>query len=726
MRRHFVTEQACLLAAIVILVGTKISAAEPRQVSFTNEVMAVLGKAGCNSGPCHGHNTGKGGFKLSLRGYDPAFDHRALTHDAMGRRIDRLVPERSLLLLKPTGDVTHGGGKRLDRASESYAILRDWIAAGASLDVDRAPKLEQITVAPDKRTLMPDDRQQLAVAAHFSDGRVVDATQFAAYELSSEGSLEVNRDGVVTAVREGEAAVLVRFLGRMGLCRMLVVRPKADFVWAAPPEQNFIDRHIDAKLHAIQVLPSWLSSDVEFLRRVSLDTIGLPPTPDEVRFFLADKRSDKRARKIDELLEREDFGALWAAYWLELSGTDENGDSARFKGTWTLSFWLRDVLNRNLPYDRFVRAVVAGKGSSLENPAVTFALNRQAKVELVPQLFLGIRLECAQCHDHPFDVWKQADYRALGEFFTGLGEKQGPHDSYSTEGRRFVSPEKFLPWEQGKTVRLRLLDGSTVDVAADRDRRDALVDWMFGPARQMTARALVNRTWGKLFGRGIVEPVDDMRFSNPPVNEPLLAALADDFIDRGYDFKHLVRTILNSRTYQLSSIANATNIGDDVNFSHSQVRRLSAEQLADSLAQVTGVEETYRVGPPGLRAIQIPYENVGSRFLTLYGRPAQRKSACVCIRSEQTTLPQVLHLLNGDVVGKNLRAEGSVLTRLLGANSDPQRLIEDLYLTVLSRLPDARERQVAADYLATAESRDEGAEDLMWALVSSQEFLFNH
>lgn len=722
------TRMIVALFVVVSIAPVAVRAEEvgARPVSFTNEVMAVLGKAGCNAGPCHGHNTGKGGFKLSLRGYFPDQDHRELVRGLMGRRIDLQSPEASLLLQKPSGQVQHGGGKRFEPQSDFYELLRRWIAAGAPSDFSTAVKLVRLEVIPESHQLAPAERQQLTVIAHFADGTRRDVTHQAIYELSSDGSLEVGSEGLVTARREGEAAVLVRFLGAMGLSRLLVVRPKPDFVWSEPPEFNFIDGHIYAKLRAIQVLPSDLSGDAEFLRRASFDTTGLPPEPEEVRTFLADVRPDKRARKIEELLEREAFGDFWAAHWLELSGTHEGGDSARFKNMWVLSAWLRDAVNRNLPYDEFVRALVAGKGSSLENPAVGFGLNRLPKQEIVPQLFLGVRLECAQCHDHPFDVWKQADYRALGEFFADLGAKQGPHDSYSSEGLRFVAPEKFLPWERGKTARLRLPDGGNVDFPVQHDRRDALVDWMFAAGRRMTARALVNRTWGKLFGRGIVDPVDDMRFSNPPVNEPLLAALADDFIDHDYDFKHLVRTILNSRTYQLSSIPNAENAGETVNFSHARVRRLSAEQLLDAVVEATGVEEPFRVGPPGLRAVQIPYEKAGSRFLTMFGRPEERKTACVCIRSDETTLPQVLHLINGDTVVKKLRGEGSTLNRLLSMNYGDKQLVEELYLRVLSRLPDDREQHLGENYLSTSDDRAAGAEDLTWALLSSQEFLFNH
>lgn len=691
-------------------------------VSFTNEVMSVLGKSGCNSGACHGHNSGKGSFKLSLRGFNPAADRKMLLDFA-----DLDAPDQSYLLLKPTTQEPHRGGKRFGIGSDSYTILRQWVAEGAQADLDRAVPLRRIEILPDSR-LMPRSGmvQQLIVLAHFADGTVRDVTDQAIYELSGEGVIEVNSNGLVTGQREGEAAVFVRFLGKMGLSRFVVIHAKSDFAWPEILQNNFVDQHVQAKLRSIQVLPSELCTDAEFLRRVSFDVTGLPPTASEVREFLADARTDKRVRQIDKLLDSDDFGDVWAAHWLELSGTDQGGDSAGFKGMWTLYFWLRDVINRNLPYDQFAKLLVAGQGSSLQNPAITFGVTRVPKVESIPQLFLGVRLECAQCHDHPFDVWKQSDYNALREFFSDVTSKEGPGDFYGREMRVFIPPERFLPWEKDKKVRLRLLDGSTVEVAANQDRRAVLADWLFGPAKQQTARAIVNRVWGKLFGRGITDPVDDMRFSNPPVNEPLLQALTDDFVGHGYDFKHLVRTILSSRTYQLSSIPNATNERETMNFSHARLRRLPAEQLLDAVSRVTGVDESFRVGPPGGRAIQIPYTRIGSRFLTMFGRPEQRMSPCECIRSHEATLPQVLHLLNGETISQKLQAEEGTLRRLLQADVSDRQMLEALYITVLNRFPTDRERNLGHTYLRDSPSRAEGAEDLMWVLLTCQEFLFNH
>ncbi len=712
-------------------------------VSFTNQVMAVVGKAGCNAGACHGHSKGKGEFKLSLRGYDLAADHKAVADTDSGR-IDLKYPEESLILQMPTAQIEHGGGKRFEVDSEFYRTLRQWLEEGAKSDVGKAIELKRIEVIPRLRVIAvnampldgerrsgdkkhaPKPQQQLIVRAHFADGRVRDVTHLTIYELSNEGVMEVNSHGLVTCKREGEAAIFVRFLGQMGLSRFQVLRHKPDFEWSNPPTNNFIDKHIHAKLQRIQVLPSELTTDAEFLRRASLDTIGLPPSPTELRAFLAETSSNKRSRKIDELLDREGFGDQWALYWAELSGTTESGDSARFKAMWTFSFWLRDAFNRNLPYDKFVRAVVAGKGGSIQNPAMTFATNQLPKVETVPQLFLGVRFRCAQCHDHPFDVWKQRDYKALQVFFERQGYKEGAYDPYGRDIHRFVPPEKYLPWERNKIRKLRLLDGTQVKISATHDRRDTFVDWLFGPAKKLTARAIVNRVWGRLFGRGIVDPVDDMRFSNPSVNEPLLNALADDLIVRKYDFKHLTRTILNSRTYQLSSKVNETNNTDKMNFSHSYLRRLRAEVLLDSIVQVTGVAEKYRIGAPGVRAVNLPLTNVRSRFLTMFGRPNERMTACECVRSRATTLPQVMHFVCGETVIEKVRDKDGTLARLLGSKTGDDQLIEDLYVTVLSRLPTKRERAAAKKYLTDSDNRTHGAEDVMWALLTSQEFMFNH
>lgn len=711
-------------ADVMVIVG---DLAKSPRVSFGADVMAVLGKAGCNTGACHGHNSGKGGFKLSLRGYDPASDVQALSRDQAGRRINRLAPDESLLLLKPTAAVAHGGERRFAVGSAFHSILKKWIAEGAGGDVGAAPRVERLEVQPEE-CLMPRRgmSQQIVVTAHLSDGTARDVTDQAIYELSAEGVVEVRPDGLVTGKREGEAAVLVRFLGTMGLSRYLVVRHQADFAWIEPAANNFVDTHIWAKLKAIQAAPSELCSDAEFLRRASLDVTGLLPEPDEVRAFLADTSPRKRTAKIDELLDRDAFGDFWASRWMEISGVTESGDSAATKGVWTLSLWLRDALNHNMRYDRFAKSLIAANGGSLQNPAVTFTVNRLPKVETIPQLFLGVRLECAQCHDHPFDVWKQSDYQALQSFFLDLGTKEGAGDPRGREIRNFVPPERFLPWEAGKTVALRLLDGSTVHAPVQRNRREVLAEWMFGPAKKQAARALVNRTWGKLFGRGIVEPVDDMRFSNPPVNGPLLDALADDFIASGYDFKLLVRTLLGSRTYQLSSKPNATNASEEMNFSHARMRRLSAEQLLDAISQVTGVAEESRIVPPGFRAAQIPFEYGGSRFLSMFGRPNLRMSPCECIRSQEITLPQVLHILNGDTIARRLRAEGGTLSRMLAAKPSDTHLIEEVYLTTLSRFPSAGELKLAETLFRESGDQAVAAEDLMWALLTSQEFLFNH
>lgn len=714
--------------AVVVGLGVPVVAAPPAAspASFSNDVMAVLGKAGCNSGSCHGHSGGKGDFKLSLRGHDLKADHATLVDPDAGR-IDRDDPAESLVLQMPTGQLQHGGGKRFNVDSRAYRLLLRWIRDGAVSDIKTATPLERIEVLPSavvqSRTGL---KQQLRVIAHDGEGDKRDVTQLAIYELSNEGVIAVDGGGEVTGRLSGEAAVLVRFLGKKALSRFLVFRDNPQFAWSDPPQLNFIDRHIDDKLQRIQVLPSLVCTDAEFLRRASLDICGVPPSPPEVVAFLSETAGDRRARKIDELLAREDYGDFWAMSWVELSGTTESGDSARFKGLWTLSLWLRRVLNTNLAYDRLVRELVAGKGSSIHNPGITFTVNPLRRVETVPQLFLGIRLQCAECHDHPFDIWTQKDYRAMAEFFGHIEQKEGPNDPYGREIRRFIKPENRLPWKRDEVVELIHLDGSRIKVPLRRDRRDALVDWMFGAGRHLTARAIVNRIWGRMFGRGIVHPVDDMRFSNPAVNDPLLQALAKDLVAHRWDLKHLVRTIANSRTYQQSSVVNKSNEVERVNFSHSALRRLSAEQLADSVSRATGVDEVYRVGAPGLRAVHVPYVSSGSRMLRLFGRPTERPSACECVRSPEATLPQVMYLLNGEELWKKIRAREGTVARLLAKHPGNRSLVEGLYLAILCRSATEAEQRLGGRYLAESGTRAEGAEDLAWALLNSQEFLFNH
>ncbi|MCE9603884.1 MAG: DUF1549 and DUF1553 domain-containing protein [Planctomycetia bacterium] len=699
--------------------------AQSQPVSFVNDVMAVLGKSGCNAGACHGHASGKGGFKLSLRGYDPAADHQSLLRQHFGRRIDLQSPEQSLILRKPMGELPHGGGRRLEPGSESVALLRQWINDGAQEDLGRAAKLERLEVLPgDRLFAQPGLTQQLIVRAYFADGATRDVTAQAIYELTNDdGVARVDEQGRVTAEREGETAVLIRFLGKMALSRVLVIRRKPEFVWKDLTAHNFIDEHVFRKLRAIQVLPSELSTDVEFLRRVSIDTIGVPPTSEDVRTFLADRSLDKRARKIDQLLADDQFGEQWALYWLELSGATESGASVGRSGMWALYGWLRDAFNQNLPYDRFLREIVAGKGSVIDSPPAAFGFSIP-RVEAIPQAFLGMRVQCAQCHDHPFDVWTQHDYNSLARFFTNTIKKDGPR--FYVDGQTLVPPDKFLPWLQTKRDALRHLDGSVVEVAATKDYREALADWMLGPARRWTARAIANRVWGKYLGRGIVEPVDDMRFSNPPVNEPLLDALADEMIEHRYDFKHLARVILNSHAYQASSSANATNADDLMNFSHAPLRRLTAEQLLDALSLATGIEEEIPGAPQGTRAAQWAPLNTGSRFLETFGRPVRRVTACTCERTAETTLSQSLHLMNGTTVETKLRSEQGAIQELWKQAGPDSQKIEELYLRILSRSATRSELKSAEDYLRRATQPREGFLDLAWAFLNSQEFLFNH
>jgi hypothetical protein len=708
-----------------LAVPVEVKGVAARPVSFAHDVMPVLAKAGCNSGACHGSASGKKGFKVSLRGYDPATDYVTMTRGGSGRRLDLLDPDRSLLLLKPTGQAAHEGGKRFDRGSASARVLRGWIAEGARSDLADAPKLVGLEVAPAFRTFpQPGLEQQLLVRARYSDGGVRDVTAEARYSSSNDAAADPGEDGLVRLPARGEAAVGVRYGPLLAVSTLVVLKHDAAFAWNDPPENNYIDKLVNAKLKAVEILPSELCTDEEFLRRVCYDVIGLPPTPAEVRSFLEDKRADKRARKIDELLERPEHAEFWALKWGDLFKLriDTTGD----KGTWAFYRWLRDAVAANKPFDRLVREVVVAEGSCGENPPANFwrvAATPGEASEATAQIFLGMRLLCAKCHDHPFEKWVQKDYNGMAAFFSQVGRKPG--------SRR----DDLVVFRAEAPTQAKYLDGPEVGVPADADARAALADWLTKKDNPFLARATVNRLWGQLFARGIIDPVDDIRSSNPPSNAPLLDALTKDFLDHDFDVRHTLRTILNSRTYQLSARANRFNGDDRTNFSHALPRRLTAEQLLDTISQITGVKETFRSRVPGgatvalpvggLRAGQLPDRALTAELLDLFGRP-RGESSCSCERNDEASMTQALHLINGKTVAARLADPNGKLAKLLKTPglSDAQ-LIEELYLTTLCRMPRPNERELMLKHLGEGD-RTAAAQDVMWALLNAREFLFNH
>jgi len=736
--------------AVALLPAASIQA-EP--VRFRKEVMAVLSRAGCNQGACHGNQNGKNGFKLSLRGQDPDWDFDALTRDTLGRRTDRLHPEDSLILAKATGRVPHEGGKRFDRDSLEYQLLSRWIAEGMRPDPPNAPVLERLEVTPREQVLIePADHVPLRVRAIFSDGHVCDVTRLSVFETSNL-AVRVDADGVAWRQGMGEATILVRYLDRQAAVQLAFVPARPSFAWPHLPEANYIDHHVFAKLRTLRMAPSPLAPDSVFLRRVYLDVLGVLPKPDETRHFLADTRPDKRARLIDALLERPEFADFWSLKWADLLHCEEKALDA--KGVRLFHDWIRRSIAEGKPLNEFARELIAGRGSTYSQPAANWyrALrDPQARAEAAAQVFLGIRMQCARCHNHPFDRWTQTDYHSFAAFFCRVqyrivaNNRRDRFDKHEFDGEQIVWMDRTseIKHPRSEEVLRPLFLGerdcgsapSTTRGASApplaTDRLLALADWIADPKNPFFARAQVNRVWYHLFGRGIVEPNDDFRASNPPVNASLLDALAQDFIDHHFDLRSLVRTILNSHTYQLSAKPNETNSDDEANFARALVRPLQAEQLLDALAQVTGVTLSFSGQPVGTRAGQLPGVAIprgrrrqasdGERFLTSFGKPG-RLLSCECERSEDTTLHQAFQLITGPLLNQMLRESDNRLGRLLAAGKSDAEIIEEFYLAALCRPPSATERQAALAMLSQAKDRRAALEDLVWGLVNAKEFL---
>lgn len=698
-------------------------AAEP--VSFNYGTLAVLSKQGCNQGACHGSPSGKGGFRLSLRAYDSVLDIETLVREAFNRRTNLYEPENSLLLRKPLMEVAHGGGRRLKKTDSGYAVLRDWIAQGCQVDPAGAPECVKLEVYPRERILKrPAHTQQIVALGHFSDGSIRDVTSLAVFSSSDEAVATVDANGLVVAQDRGEAAILARFLDKIETSSMMFLKEVPGFKWTPPAENNFVDHHVFAKLNQLQILPSELCTDEEFVRRLYLDVIGVLPEPAESQKFLADTDPAKRAKLIDQLIERPEFAEFWALKWGDLlrirNVKVSNGGVHKFN-RWLVASW-RD----NMPYDQFARALLTAEGSTFANPPANFfrtATETNDCTETTSQLFLGIRIQCAKCHNHPFERWSQDNYYGIGAFFNRVQRKAG------------TNPDEQVIWvaragevtqpRTGKQMQPWLpLSGST-ELSGEEDRRTTFADWLVKPENPFFAKVEVNRIWGHLMGRGIVEPVDDFRDSNPPSSATLLSSLADDFAKNGYDRKRVIRTILNSRTYQLSSRKNEFNATDSKYFSHATTRLLTAEQLLDAICRVTGISEKFAGLPAGTRATQLPSPDVDSDFLKVFGQPA-RETACQCERSTDSNLSQALQMINGPLVHSKVRDEKNRLRNLVTAGKSNEEIIGDLYLASLCRQPSEPEMAAATKHIANAGDRMRGLEDVCWALLNANEFLFQH
>jgi hypothetical protein len=697
-------------------------------VNFTREVVPVLTRAGCNQGACHGAALGRGGFRLSLLGFDPAFDHGQIVQSAEGRRVVLPDPERSILLLKPTLAMEHGGGERFKPASRAYNLLKSWLEDGAPEPGPRDPSAVALEVWPPTRIMVPGEHQQLVVRATWSDGRVEDVTATAQLDALNEAIASVSSGGLVTAKDRGETHIMVRFCGQATVARVTLPYGSAP---ALPPEavaNNFIDNHLFAKWHDLGLAPSPLCSDENFLRRLSLDAIGTLPSAAEVKAFLAELSADKRKQAIDRVLDRPEFVDYWALKWGDLLRI--NRDQLNEKGMWSFHNWVRASLRDGKPMDELVRDIITAEGSTFtEGPANFYqtANNPQDWAETTTQVFLGVRLQCAKCHHHPFEKWSQDDYAGMAAFFARLGTKTS--QEFGLFGQEKViflrSTGEVNHPRKGGAVPPHPLDGPTMD---DRfDRRRKLAEWITAPENPYFARNLVNRFWGYTMGHGLVEPLDDLRATNPASNPELLDALAKDFVAHKLDLKHLLRTIFNSRAYQLSSTVTPGNAADTANVYHARytVKRLTAEQLADALDFATGTREKYAGLPLGTRAIQLPDTRVKSFLLDVFGRPA-RSITCECERTTQPNIAQALHLLNGDFLNKKIIAPTGRIETLLKAKAETPALVEELYLVTLSRPPRSEELTKAQEWITSAATPRDGAQDLLWVLLNSREFLFNH
>jgi hypothetical protein len=704
---------------------TVVGMQQPSPVSFQYETLAALSKAGCNSGACHGSPSGKAGFRLSLRAYDPPLDIITLRTEFFGRRTNVLDPAESLILKKPVMEIAHGGGRRLIKGDPPYQVLYDWIGEGLRIDKPDAPHLVKIDILPRLRVFRePAARQQLYVNGHFSDGTVRDITALTVFTSSNESVAIVDKTGAVEKVGRGETAILARYLDKMETSFITFLEDVEGFAWNNPPENNFVDTIAFAKLKVLQFLPSDLCTDEEFVRRAYLDTMGRLPRIDEAIAFLDDASQDKRSKLIDRLVDSADFAGFWTLRWGDILRS--NSKKLNATGVYKFRRWIYDGIYQDKPLDQFARELLTASGSTYENPAANYwRASRDANdaTETTAQLFLGIRIQCAKCHNHPFERWSQDNYYGIAAAFTRIGRKKGadPNDEviFVTSSGEIKQPRT------GQTMKVHLLLKGDVDVPANKDRRVVFAEWLTAPDNPFFAKAAVNRIWGHLMGRGIVEPVDDFRDSNPPSNGKLLDELAKQFVENKFSRKWTVRTIMKSRLYQLSSRKNEFNADDEIYNSHATTRLLSAEQLLDAICQVTEVPEKFKGLPPGTRAVDLVDPPTDHYFLKIFGQP-QREMACQCERSSESNLSQALQMINGPVVHNKLRDDKCRIARMFNEKKSDEEIITALYLSALARRPVSEEMEASKRHIAGSKDRKQALEDVGWAVLNSKEFLFQH
>ena len=700
-------------------------------INFANQIVPIFTKTGCNGGGCHGKSGGQNGFRLSLLGFEPTEDYEHLVKEARGRRLFPAAPDASLLLQKATGNMPHGGGKRIEPGSEDYKLIARWMRQGMPYGKTNDATVARIEVAPVARTMQFKGAQQLVVLAHYTDGRVEDVTRSALYEPNDKDMARVSEGGYVELFQQpGDVAVMVRYQAKVAVFRATI--PLGAPVEKLPVAKNFVDELVFAKLKRMGMPPSEPCDDPTFLRRAALDIAGRLPTAEETSKFLAAKDPGKRDKWIDDLLDNTEYAEYFANKWSALL-RNKRTDGSHRRGTYGFYNWIRDSLYANKPFDQFVREILASAGDMAHSPAVAWyrqAREMTTQLEDTAQLFLGQRLQCAQCHHHPFEKWSQQDYYSFAAFFSQVGRK-----SSGQPGEDLIFVKRTAPSATNKKTKQPVkpagLGGPALELTADDDARLALAKWLTAKENGFFARSAVNRYWKHFFNRGLVDPEDDMRETNPPTNPELLDALSKHFTASGYDLKELVRTITRSQTYQLSSAPNAHNAVDRQNFSRYYPRRLTAEALLDAINAVTRSENKFDGLPRGTRAVQLPDNsfNAGTYFLSVFGRP-EGSTSCECERSQDASLAQSLHLLNSkDVQDKIWSDKGSAAALAADTSANDAEKVKRLYLAALSREPNEKELTVAKEHISKAKD-DKGRrgayEDMIWALINTKEFLFNH
>ena len=708
---------------------------EQPAISFDTHIRPIISRLGCNAGACHASQFGKGGFVLSVVGFDPDMDYNSMVRDRQQRRVTLVQPEESLLLKKPTLAVAHGGGKKLDVGSTPYNTLLAWLKTGAPGPKADALAVRKISVEPRERIAAQDATQQLRVMAEFSDGSTRDVTGWAKFDSTDDAVLSVTANGLVTVEGRGQAPIMVRFEGQADIAMFVSpYGPAPDLKdWQ---NNNFVDEFAATKFQELGISPSGLCDDSTFIRRAFLDAIGTLPTPEQVREFVADQSPQKRQILIDSLLGltgnadldryNDQYSALWTLKWSDLLRNTSNGAAADEQRMWAMHNWIRDSFRTNKPFDEFVREIITAKGSIFSSgPANYYKINSNSAdlAEATAQLFLGARLQCAKCHHHPFEKYSQADYYAFSAFFSRVGNKNS--EEFGLFGRETVvmvkSAGDVRHPRTGKVLKPKPLEGDEID--HDLDRRIPLAAWLTSKDNRDFARSVVNRYMSYLLGRGLVEPVDDMRATNPPTNPAMMEGLTDHFIASNFDLKQLVRVIMSSRLYQLQSQPTMENVSDNKFYTHFKVKRISAEPLLDAIDAVTDSVTKFKGLPPGTRAIELPDGEYPDHFLNTFGKP-RRVSVCECERMPDENLGQALHTLNGDIIATKLSSKSGRVASLIASPKTDAEIIAELYLVALSRDPSEAETKAALEFLPEAASRQEFFEDLLWTLINSKQFLF--